>query len=56
MSDALSPDLIFRSRELYERAGDFDDIVYPCGWVVVGDEIHIYCKSADISYQWPAQK
>jgi len=32
----------------YERTGD-NDVVFPCGWVLVDDEIRIYYGSADVS-------
>ena len=32
----------------YERTGD-NDVVFPCGWVLVDDEIHIYYGSEDVS-------
>lgn len=40
---------IFGPREMYERSGDVNDVVFPCGWVLVGDEIRIYYGSADTS-------
>jgi predicted GH43/DUF377 family glycosyl hydrolase len=38
---------IFGPRELYERAGDLNDVVNPCGWIVVCEELRIYYGSAD---------
>lgn len=40
---------VFGPREMYERSGDVNDVVFPCGWVMVGDEIRIYYGSADTS-------
>jgi len=40
---------IFRPREPYERSGDVNDVVFPCGWVLVNDEIRIYYGAADTS-------
>ncbi len=41
---------IFGPRELYERSGDVNDVVFPpCGWVLFDDEIRIYYGSADTS-------
>jgi beta-1,4-mannooligosaccharide/beta-1,4-mannosyl-N-acetylglucosamine phosphorylase len=40
---------VFGPREMYERSGDVNDVVFPCGWVLVGDEIRIYYGSADTS-------
>jgi len=40
---------VFGPREMYERSGDVNDVVFPCGWVLAGDEIRIYYGSADTS-------
>jgi predicted GH43/DUF377 family glycosyl hydrolase len=40
---------IFGPREQYERSGDVNDVVFPCGWVQVGEELRIYYGSADTS-------
>ncbi|AKB14015.1 hypothetical protein MSTHC_1023 [Methanosarcina thermophila CHTI-55] len=40
---------VFGPREMYERSGDVNDVVFPCGWVVVDDELRIYYGSADTS-------
>jgi beta-1,4-mannooligosaccharide/beta-1,4-mannosyl-N-acetylglucosamine phosphorylase len=40
---------VFGPREMYERSGDVNDVVFPCGWVLVDDEIRIYYGSADTS-------
>ncbi len=47
---------IFGPREMYERTGDFNDVVYPCGWVMAGDELRIYYGSADISVSMASAK
>ena len=47
---------VFGPREMYERSGDVNDVVFPCGWVVVGDEIRIYYGSADTSVSLAAAK
>ena len=47
---------IFGPRELYERAGDLNDVVYPCGWIVVDDELRIYYGSADTSVSMASAK
>jgi predicted GH43/DUF377 family glycosyl hydrolase len=31
----------------YERVGDVDDVIFPCGWVLEGDEIRMYYGAAD---------
>ena len=33
--------------EPYERFGDVADVVFPCGWTLVGDEIRLYYGAAD---------
>lgn len=38
---------IFGPREFYERSGDVSDVVLPCGWVLVNDELRLYYGSAD---------
>ena len=47
---------IFGPRELYERTGDVNDIVFPCGWVLVEDELRIYYGSADTSVSMASAK
>ncbi len=47
---------IFGPHEFYKRTGDFNDIVFPCGWVLVNDEIRIYYGSADISVSMASAK
>ena len=38
---------IFGAREVYERSGDVDDVVFPCGWTRSGDEVRLYYGAAD---------
>jgi predicted GH43/DUF377 family glycosyl hydrolase len=38
---------IFGPKEHYEREGDVDDVVFPCGWVVKDDRVLIYYGAAD---------
>ena len=38
---------IFGPQTKYEREGDVDDVVFPCGWVVKGDEVKMYYGAAD---------
>lgn len=47
---------VFGPRESYERSGDVNDVVFPCGWVVVGDELRIYYGSADTSISLASAK
>jgi len=44
-----SDEWAFGPRELYERAGDVGDVVFPCGWIVdeTRDEIRMYYGAAD---------
>ena len=42
-----SSEWVFGPREPYERTGDVGDVVFPCGWVVHGDEVRIYYGAAD---------
>jgi len=42
-----SDEWIFSPREVYERQGDVEQVVFPCGWVVEGDEIRLYYGGAD---------
>lgn len=44
-----SDEWIFGPREYYEREGDVDDVVFPCGWIVDGDEVRLYYGAADTS-------
>jgi predicted GH43/DUF377 family glycosyl hydrolase len=47
---------VFGPREMYERSGDVNDVVFPCGWVLVDDEIRIYYGSADVSVSMASAK
>ncbi len=38
---------IFGPKMHYEREGDVDDVVFPCGWVVRGDTVYMYYGAAD---------
>lgn len=40
---------IMGPRAHYEREGDVDDVVFPCGWVVEGDQVRMYYGAADYS-------
>jgi predicted GH43/DUF377 family glycosyl hydrolase len=38
---------VFAPEESYELAGDVDKVVFPCGWLVQGDEVRLYYGGAD---------
>ena len=38
---------VFGPKENYERQGDVQQVVFPCGWVLDGDEIRLYYGGAD---------
>lgn len=38
---------VFGPEEAYERQGDVADVVFPCGWVLEGDELRLYYGAAD---------
>jgi predicted GH43/DUF377 family glycosyl hydrolase len=38
---------VFSPKEDYERQGDVQQVVFPCGWVLVGDELRLYYGGAD---------
>lgn len=38
---------IFGPRAPYERQGEVDNVVFPCGWIDRGGEIHMYYGAAD---------
>ncbi len=38
---------VFAPEESYELVGDVDKVVFPCGWVVRGDEVRLYYGGAD---------
>lgn len=40
---------VFGPKEFYERSGDVNDVVFPCGWVIADDELRIYYGGADTS-------
>ncbi len=44
-----SSEWLFSPRETYERFGDVGDVVFPCGWTLVDDEIRVYYGAADTS-------
>ena len=42
-----SDEWVFSPKEPYERQGDVQQVVFPCGWVLAGDEIRLYYGGAD---------
>ncbi|MFO8101009.1 MAG: glycosidase [Dehalococcoidia bacterium] len=40
---------VFGPQASYEREGDVDDVVFPCGWVLEDDTIRMYYGAADFS-------
>ncbi|MHC4413872.1 MAG: glycoside hydrolase family 130 protein [Planctomycetota bacterium] len=40
---------IFGPEEAYERAGDVDNVVFPCGYTLDGDTLNMYYGAADTS-------
>ena len=42
-----SDEWIFGPEEDYERVGDVDDVVFPCGWTLQKDQIYMYYGCAD---------
>ncbi|MBW2017273.1 MAG: glycosidase [Deltaproteobacteria bacterium] len=42
-----SDEWIFAPEEDYEIFGDVDKVVFPCGWILEGDEIRLYYGGAD---------
>lgn len=46
-----SDEWIFGPQELYERQGDVDNVVFPCGYTLApdGDTLHLYYGAADTS-------
>ncbi len=38
---------IFGPKATYEREGDVDDVVFPCGWTVKGNTVSMYYGAAD---------
>jgi predicted GH43/DUF377 family glycosyl hydrolase len=47
---------VFGPIEPYERKGDVNDVVFPCGWVVWGDELRIYYGGADTNVSMASAK
>jgi predicted GH43/DUF377 family glycosyl hydrolase len=44
-----SSEWVFSPSETYERFGEVADVVFPCGWTLVDDEIRLYYGAADTS-------
>ncbi len=44
-----SSEWLFSPSEPYEQFGDVADVVFPCGWTLVDDEIRLYYGAADTS-------
>ena len=44
---ARSDEWVFSPMEAFEITGDVDKVVFPCGWVNEGDDVHIYYGGAD---------
>ena len=42
-----SDEWVFGPKAPYEREGDVDDVVFPCGWIRKGDSIYMYYGAAD---------
>ncbi len=42
-----SEEWVFGPKDHYERHGDVDNVVFPCGWIVEGDELKLYYGGAD---------
>ena len=42
-----SDEWIFSPEEVYERQGDVDNVVFPCGWTLKGDELRLYYGGGD---------
>jgi predicted GH43/DUF377 family glycosyl hydrolase len=42
-----SEEWVFGPKAHYEREGDVDDVVFPCGWVRKGETIFMYYGAAD---------
>ena len=40
---------IFGPKAHYEREGDVDDVVFPCGWIKKDEKIYMYYGAADSS-------
>jgi predicted GH43/DUF377 family glycosyl hydrolase len=46
---ARSTEWLFGPDAPYERTGDVDQVVFPCGWLLDGDTLRIYYGAADTS-------
>jgi predicted GH43/DUF377 family glycosyl hydrolase len=44
-----SSEWLFSPSETYEQLGDVGNVVFPCGWTLVDDEIRVYYGAADTS-------
>jgi len=44
-----SREWVFGPQESHERTGDVNNVVFPCGWILDGDEIRLYYGAADTS-------
>lgn len=44
---ARSDRWVFGPEEEYERFGDVDKVVFPCGWILEGDLVKLYYGGAD---------
>ncbi|NIM49389.1 MAG: glycosidase [Gemmatimonadales bacterium] len=42
-----SSEWVFSPSETYERFGEVADVVFPCGWTLVDDEVRLYYGAAD---------
>ncbi len=42
-----SDEWLFTPTESYERQGDVGEVVFPCGWLLKGDEVRLYYGAAD---------
>lgn len=42
-----SPQWVFGPKEHYEMTGDVGNVVFPCGWILRGEEIRLYYGAAD---------
>jgi predicted GH43/DUF377 family glycosyl hydrolase len=42
-----SEEWIFGPKAHYEREGDVDDVVFPCGWIIKDEKVYMYYGAAD---------
>ena len=42
-----SDEWLFTPTATYEREGEVDEVVFPCGWLLKGDEVRLYYGAAD---------